>query len=646
VAPDRAQQFPGFEDFNANVTFVPLQFFTVVLPNCSRGTVRIVGYAIRKLLGWVDEHGNPTRGQLRFTYKELIEKAGVSRDSIAEALQEAIERHCLVRVQSAQPDRCGQSAQSGIYELCWDNDGPYTDCPEEFRGFYYPEAAVVDVNEAGKTVSRPKAARKNIPNLYFDYLLPREPLSVIRVVGALLFYSIQWGPGGERKVPVIKSMTELSRLTRMSRSHVHAAVKAAVASGYIEAHEAGCFDPAAGKGSRPASYRIRWTKSAMAGFPQNVETDPRPVRNGEREFHRSEKVNGAPVGKGERTRSEKVNGCRSEKVNDISIKTELKKIQTATATAMGVGAFELLRKVGFDEKDAKLLARSKSQELIQQQIEWLPRRNITQSCLGMLRRAIEGNWRNPEDAGPNSPSPASMVLGKVFASNYYAAYHDFKGPAETEPFHKDTAMAAKFVLRLLSLDGDKSQIPDWGKGFGRLMREKHQGDPKAKPNLCFALVLFGDKFLRVLQQEVLTRKQAALGKARHAHQKFFDCEYLVYLRSAEAQLRERDPSLYETFEQNRQRVRQLMTMGPFVASADRIARFESDESRLLDLAAFFKDHPTKPVFNFWQWDARLNSKPFVLERNREEGRPETEPAIICPEGVREESVPGHVPDKI
>ena len=81
--------FPGFPAFRANVTFVPIQFFTVVVPHCSRGTVRIVGYALRKVLGWVDGNGNPTREQLRFTYRELIEKAGVSRESIVKALHEA-----------------------------------------------------------------------------------------------------------------------------------------------------------------------------------------------------------------------------------------------------------------------------------------------------------------------------------------------------------------------------------------------------------------------------------------------------------------------------------------------------------------------------------------------------------------------------
>ena len=263
-------EFPGFPDFRANVTFVPIQFFTVVLPHCSRGVGRMVGYALRKMLGWVDEHGNPTREQLQFTYRELIEQAGISRGAIGETLQEAVERHLLRCAQSPSPHLAGQAAQSAIYELCWDAAGRYTDDPAEFRGFYYPAAALVEEHEGGKVVPRPKAARKNIPNAFFDVLLPREPLAVIRVVGALLFYSIQWGPGGERKVPVTRSITELSRLTRLSRQHVHEAVLAARQRGYIEQVDAGCFDPAAGQESEAATYGIRWT-TAVAAMPDAEE---------------------------------------------------------------------------------------------------------------------------------------------------------------------------------------------------------------------------------------------------------------------------------------------------------------------------------------------------------------------------------------
>ena len=68
MAPDAPISFPGFPDFRANVTYTPRQFFTVVLPNCSSGTVRIVGYALRQVLGWVDEDGNPTRFGMAVNY--------------------------------------------------------------------------------------------------------------------------------------------------------------------------------------------------------------------------------------------------------------------------------------------------------------------------------------------------------------------------------------------------------------------------------------------------------------------------------------------------------------------------------------------------------------------------------------------------
>ncbi len=38
--PLSGPEFAGFPAFRANVTFVPIQFFTVVVPHCSRGTRR------------------------------------------------------------------------------------------------------------------------------------------------------------------------------------------------------------------------------------------------------------------------------------------------------------------------------------------------------------------------------------------------------------------------------------------------------------------------------------------------------------------------------------------------------------------------------------------------------------------------------
>ena len=60
--------FVGFALPTSNTTYTPNQFFDVCLPHSSRGVVRLVGYLIRKTLGWCDEQGRPRgtqRGRVR-----------------------------------------------------------------------------------------------------------------------------------------------------------------------------------------------------------------------------------------------------------------------------------------------------------------------------------------------------------------------------------------------------------------------------------------------------------------------------------------------------------------------------------------------------------------------------------------------------
>ena len=592
----RRPEFPGFPDFRANVTFVPIQFFTVVLSHYSRGAVRLAGYVLRQVLGWVDAHGNPTRERLQFTYRELIEQAGVSRGALGEALEEAVAGHLLRCVQTPAPHLPGQAAQSATFELCWDTAGRYTDNPAEFRGFYYPEAVVMA--EAGADATpRPKAARKNIPNAFFDVLLPREPLSVARVVGALLFYSIQWGPGGERCVPVRRSITELGRLTCLTRQHAHEAVLAALAAGYIERVAAGRFDPAAGQDSEAATYGIRWSHRAAAECARG---------------ERFKKVDGPSVQKSGREQFNKVNGERFKKVNGIRIKTELKTETTTAAPAAdslaaqpaaAVPGLELLKQTGFDEATAGQLVARSSLDIIRRQIEWLPLRNTTRSRLGLLRRAIEQNWPRPE----TTVADEAQQAGRLFASHYYAAYHGYTGEAATEPFPKDLQAAAKFVGRLLAHQDDASRVPEWGRQFGGFMRQKHRGEAKARPNLSFALVLHGDEFLRRMESERSARSTHALEKAQEARHAALWPGYLAYLRLAEKSAQQNTPALYAAFAQERHRTRHAMTGGLFEAAPETLAKFDTEESRLLAFAEFFHHQPHPPVLDFEEWDNQRNS---------------------------------------
>jgi len=89
-ASDTPESFPGFQPITGNFVYCPNQFFEVCIPNCSCGATRIVAYLIRATLGWLDANGNPLREDIRVSYRDVIEQAGISRGSIKGALAEAV----------------------------------------------------------------------------------------------------------------------------------------------------------------------------------------------------------------------------------------------------------------------------------------------------------------------------------------------------------------------------------------------------------------------------------------------------------------------------------------------------------------------------------------------------------------------------
>ena len=89
-AQGSAVAFSGYPKPTSNTTYTPNQFFDVVLPHSSRGVVRLVGYMIRKVLGWSNPDGSPREPQVRVSYSELTSEAGISRGAIRESIDEAL----------------------------------------------------------------------------------------------------------------------------------------------------------------------------------------------------------------------------------------------------------------------------------------------------------------------------------------------------------------------------------------------------------------------------------------------------------------------------------------------------------------------------------------------------------------------------
>jgi hypothetical protein len=203
-------------------------------------------------------------------------------------------------------------------------------------------------------------------------------------------------------------------------------------------------------------------------------------------------------------------------------------------------------------------------------------------------------------------STPAMERGRLFATHYYAAYHGYSGKAGCELFDRDVQMAARFVDRLLTHQPNEALIPEWGRRFGRIMRDKHQNQPKARPNLCLTLVPFGNQLLGQVEQEVMAIRRDALGKARAAHEAVFQAEYLRYLSQEETSLQKSKAGLYEGFLAERRHLRELMFKGPFMTTAVRQETFDSDKERLLAFSEYFARHAAHRVWDFWEWDRKAN----------------------------------------
>ena len=373
--------FPGFSPPTSNTTYTPNQFFDVVLPNASRGCVRIVAYLLRKTLGWCDAMGNPRHEQIAVSNSELERRAGVGHDMIRSALNEAVEMHFIHCVQAGRARTAGDAGETAVYSLKWDANPRYARRLNEFRGFYEGEGH-----------------RTDIPNQFFDSLIPRETIAITKVVGAVIRYSIGFvATRGHRRQQATLAYSQILKVSGLSsRRTLAGAIREAVAKKYIVRLDPGYFSAHLSE-RRSATYAICWSdgfhlesadaaitpKRIPAGVwitPTEKDTSSPPERSDPATSNAPKRI---PAGHSEKDTIE------TKHINEKQKQEE---------------AVDLLRKEGFDPNTADLLAARYPRELLIRQIKWLPLRHVTRSRTGFLRRAIEGDW--PE------PGSGSQVLGR------------------------------------------------------------------------------------------------------------------------------------------------------------------------------------------------------------------------------------------
>jgi hypothetical protein len=557
-APGQATStFQGFKAPTSNTTYTPNQFFDVVIPNFSRGVVRIVAYLLRKTLGWCDANGNPQEEQIVVSYSELENKAGVSRDMIRSALDDALAGHLLECVTAGRPKLAHDAGQSACYQLCWSSH-PYTTRLPEFTGFFEGEGN-----------------RTDIPNEFFDVIIPNEPLSVIKVVGSVIRHSIGFQTRhGRRRQQVALSYQQIENYARFgSRSDLAKAVRIALEKNYIVRVEDGMFSPDATE-RRSATYAIRW-----CDFPIGQKNAPAVDQS----------ENQTSIGQ--------ISAPAHQSENHTNIKTKPENETVNKPTAADTELHQKLVNLGFSEKTASKLISEHSQQTIEEQIAWLPHRAPARSPAGLLRRAIEQAWPSP------GKLRATEVLGTdgwEFARCFYAAYGGNRGEPVNEPSPREAQTAEAFVQRLVRACGGECTPGEWGRALGQMARE--QKNPF--PSLQLAIRQFGDAYLVQIEKQRLHSQLATITQRREQHELNHRAAWLIWLSEQEAEMQRSTPDDYVRFTAKREHDRAELAADPKPWARKVLDQFATESAHLSAFREFFG------LPGFWQWDASINSQSF------------------------------------
>ena len=577
--------FRGFAAPTSNTTYTPNQFFDVCIPHSSRGVVRLVAYMIRKTLGWCDSQGNPQEARILVTYQHLVSQAGISREMIRKALDEAVAGHFIRCVRDGRAKRTADGGQTALYELCWDDSHEYVKDPKRFRGFFEGEGN-----------------RTDIPNEFFDRLVPRESLAVIKAVASVIRFSIGFqARRGVRRQHVQLSYSHIQRYGRIaSRATLSEALATAISRNYISRLEEGVFDPDAGRLSRAAVYADKWAD----GFRKTNDQRTEPPEIANLLDHQSE------TRTGDQSENRTGNGRKDEPEKQSEIRTgiEMKQRNETFKQQAGPVAVEMrecwerLKAQGFDAKTALTLATRYPECGIARQISWLALRAPVRNPLGMLRRSIEENWPDP-----TANALPLEVPGAVFASHFYAALAGNEGNPVAEATVADAAAGERYLRRLAVVEGEIDPAR-CGSNFGRMIVDESPSLAGGGIQLAVALRLRGDSFYLRHKAAVKARKVRVEMAAREAHEAAHRADWMEYLKAEERRVKDQAPEVYAHFEARRADELRRMIESRWVRfTHERLTRFDGEERRVLDFQTFLAGE----VLDFWTWDAQLNPHSFT-----------------------------------
>lgn len=576
----------------------------------------MVAYLIRKTLGWSDAQGNPQNPEALVSYKELIEKAGIGRARIREAIDEALDKKFIKCLKPGRAHSQGQEGCSALYSLQWDDRDLYVTKPEEFEGFFSGNGNLT-----------------HIPNQFFDYTVPQETAAVIKVVGVIIRHTIGFQTRfGFRRQQVALSFTEIMRKAGIaSRSTVNLALKEAMEKNHVTRAIEGRFDP---KQGQAATYSVKWSDSSDTEqndsigseiAPDTLDTDQAQNRTSKaksvpKSNQVTDKADGSGIAPVKRSRIAPISSeiepssvpesNQPEFQNQTTIKTTSlnnpSKQHSNSADAVGENfakAVDLLVNQGFSLSVAQSLAKSHDYEAIRKQIEWQKGRQASRNRLGMMRKAIEENWPQPEA----TQTTKEEEQGESFARAFYRALAGRTGISLLPITVRDTKLGESF-MQALKEDGISAETPEEeGAAFGDFCRQMQKDSKSPARSLSLLITLYAESWMlkRLTVNEEKAEQQEQESRAEYESR--MQPAYLEYQNLAIAQAMNHNPEWVEEFEERlASQMERMRDLSPrFFNQMEK--SLQDPAERLALFGEDLKKHRPHAVLDFWAWDKEVNA---------------------------------------
>ncbi len=363
--------FAGFERPDATFIMCPNEFLDLIVPNHSRGCVRLVAHVLYETLRWLKEDGTPNRQEISIPFNELIHKAGISRGAASRVKREAEHGNFIEVTKRGVAHRSGSSGQAAVVCLKWSHDSQPAKTPDKFTGFF---------SGVGHFTA--------MPHSYFSRIIRNESLATIKFVSVIFRNTVGYQTQFGRRKSIPLSFHNLHRLTNIkSPTALSKTIKHCLKSNYIELLEAGVWRP--GKlTSKAAVYGPKYSDSPQLQLQQEH------IDRFKKCSHKLSNTDGTK-------RFKNCSRGSSKTVADQQFKkcSPIKNLENKTQTnSVDEKSIQMLMAAGFTESSATKLSSQAERGVIEKQIEWIRYRRSRKNHLGYLRTAILEDWDLPPEA--------------------------------------------------------------------------------------------------------------------------------------------------------------------------------------------------------------------------------------------------------